>query len=236
MLLEALAEHERSVLDTMLARSLNSPRCSSAGRLLDGIAALLGICTRATYEGEPAIELEALAWQSPRARALHVGSDGARAATASRPTRLDAFLPQNSAYRLAMREAPTPQPSAAIQEVCLRVGEQPADCCIELDPAPILEAVLADLHLGRAKSDIALDAHLGFAQGIVRVAAETAQRTGISHVALSGGVFMNRILLSSVRAELMARGLTVLTPHEVPVNDGCIAYGQAAVARARMPR
>ena len=34
--------------------------------------------------------------------------------------------------------------------------------------------------------------------------------------------------------ELKSMGLTVLIPQTVPVNDGCIAYGQAAVASARL--
>ena len=53
-------------------------------------------------------------------------------------------------------------------------------------------------------------------------------------VALSGGVFMNRLLLQLLTRELKSAGFTVLVPHTVPVNDGCIAYGQAAVARARL--
>ena len=56
----------------------------------------------------------------------------------------------------------------------------------------------------------------------------------ISTVALSGGVFMNRLLLQLLTRELKSAGLTVLVPQTVPVNDGCIAYGQAAVARTRL--
>ena len=47
---------------------------------------------------------------------------------------------------------------------------------------------------------------------------------------------MNRSLLQLTRRELETCGLTVLIPHTVPVNDGCIAYGQAAIARARLAR
>jgi hydrogenase maturation protein HypF len=42
----------------MLETGLNSPYTTSAGRLFDGIAALLGLCRTATFEGEPAIALE----------------------------------------------------------------------------------------------------------------------------------------------------------------------------------
>ena len=54
------------------------------------------------------------------------------------------------------------------------------------------------------------------------------QRTGINRMVLTGGVFQNRILLTSVWRELEAAGIEVLVPSEVPVNDGGIALGQAA--------
>jgi len=51
-----------ATLDTMIARGLNSPRASSAGRLFDAVAAALGLCReQAGYEGQAAIELEAIA-------------------------------------------------------------------------------------------------------------------------------------------------------------------------------
>ena len=48
----------------MIKRNINSPRTSSMGRLFDAAAAILDICGTATYEGEPAIELEAAAWRA----------------------------------------------------------------------------------------------------------------------------------------------------------------------------
>jgi hydrogenase maturation protein HypF len=50
------------------------------------------------------------------------------------------------------------------------------------------------------------------------------------NVALSGGVFMNRILNDLLVPELEARGLRVLLHRETPPNDGCISLGQAVIA------
>lgn len=63
-LLDNLDEQTRSVTATMIERGINAPRTSSMGRLFDAAAAILGICDKATYEGEPAIELEAAAWRA----------------------------------------------------------------------------------------------------------------------------------------------------------------------------
>ncbi len=49
---------ERTVLVQMLERGLNAPVTSSTGRLFDGVAALLGLCERSTFEGQAAMALE----------------------------------------------------------------------------------------------------------------------------------------------------------------------------------
>ena len=57
-----------------------------------------------------------------------------------------------------------------------------------------------------------------------------ADTTGINKVALSGGVFQNRLLLRLTVAALEEAGLEVLTHNEVPTNDGGISLGQAVIA------
>jgi hydrogenase maturation protein HypF len=55
-------------------------------------------------------------------------------------------------------------------------------------------------------------------------------------VCLGGGCFQNLRLLTDVGRLLRAQGLRVLTGRAVPVNDGGISYGQAAVASALLAR
>jgi hydrogenase maturation protein HypF len=55
----------------------------------------------------------------------------------------------------------------------------------------------------------------------------------VKKVALSGGVFQNRVLLEEVVSRLQKAGFRVLTHRHVPANDGGLALGQAAIAGAQ---
>ncbi|MBM4206940.1 MAG: carbamoyltransferase HypF [Gammaproteobacteria bacterium] len=54
-------QQELSMLKTALTKQINCPKTTSAGRLFDAVAAILGLCQFNTYEGEAAIKLENLA-------------------------------------------------------------------------------------------------------------------------------------------------------------------------------
>lgn len=58
---EWLRDGEIEVTLQQLKRNLNSPVASSTGRVLDAVSCLLGACGSRTYEGEPAMKLEAFA-------------------------------------------------------------------------------------------------------------------------------------------------------------------------------
>jgi hydrogenase maturation protein HypF len=57
----AFAAGERDVLSQMLARGVNTPVTTSAGRLFDAVASLLGIAQKSSFEGQAAMALEAAA-------------------------------------------------------------------------------------------------------------------------------------------------------------------------------
>lgn len=90
------------------------------------------------------------------------------------------------------------------------------------------------IRTGAPADRLALGFHIAITHTTTHIAREICARESIDTVALSGGVFMNRLLLQLLTHELKDAGLAVLVPHSVPVNDGCIAYGQAAIARARL--
>ncbi len=56
-----MPEAEKEAVVDMIRSGVNCPKTSSMGRLFDAASALIGICTRRTYEGQPAIELEGCA-------------------------------------------------------------------------------------------------------------------------------------------------------------------------------
>jgi hydrogenase maturation protein HypF len=56
-----LSDAERRIFGTMLKKGINSPLTSSCGRLFDAVAALLNLRQSVSYDGQAAIELEALA-------------------------------------------------------------------------------------------------------------------------------------------------------------------------------
>lgn len=265
-LLGTLDEQTRSVTATMIERGINSPRTSSMGRLFDAAAAILGTCDKATYEGEPAIELEAAAWRALDGEISRFAGNQA-GVSASVSTSLDSLFryvlttnPLSGIFAsdLAKIGSPdtlftasvpgtgpksthleSPQTTFATQSrskkyVSELTVQAASDSPFVLDPKPLFEALLSRIETGAPADRLALDFHVAVARSSARIASDICVHEGIDTVALSGGVFMNRLLLQLLTHELKDAGLAVLVPHTVPVNDGCIAYGQAAIARARL--
>jgi hydrogenase maturation protein HypF len=168
-----------------LGGSERSPLTTSMGRLFDAVAALCGLRSVVTYEGQAAIELEAACDPHEHGR-----------------------------YPLELVDQ---------------------DGALVLDPRETIRAAAADVASGVSAGVVASRFHAAVAHAAVAACTAAADRSGTDRVVLSGGVFQNRRLLEAVAAGLDEAGLRVLVPERLPVNDGGVAYGQAAIAAAMQP-
>jgi hydrogenase maturation protein HypF len=64
---------------------------------------------------------------------------------------------------------------------------------------------------------------------ILEICLRLRKQYGIEEVALSGGVFFNRLLLEETIPLLEQDGFTVYTNHCVPAGDGGLSLGQAYI-------
>ena len=177
---------EAGAVRAMVARDVNCPRASSAGRLFDAVASLLGLADTVTYEGEAAVRLEAAAGTAHAVPLAH------------RIVRAGGLWVYDSTHTLTDL-----------------LGRR-----LDGEPAASLAAAF-HLTLALVTADL-----------VARAVADGAPHT----VCLGGGCFVNRRLLTEVRRRLRAQGLRVLVGGQVPVGDGGISYGQAAIAAARLAK
>jgi hydrogenase maturation protein HypF len=173
---EACTPDELTLLHRQLERGLACVATSSMGRLFDVVSSLVGVCHRAGYEAQAALELEAAA--------------------------ASAWDADASAYAFAD----------------------------DLDPAPVLSALVADLRRGTPAPVLAARFHRGVARAVAEVCRRARWDTGLATVALSGGVFANALLEEECTRLLTGDGFAVLRHGEVPPNDGGLALGQLVVA------
>ena len=103
----------------------------------------------------------------------------------------------------------------------------------QLDPAPVLRGLVDGLAAGIPPADLAAGFHGAVVRAIVATVDHIRERTGVTTVALTGGVFQNALLASATTRALTDAGVEVLTHRLVPANDGGLALGQAVVAGAR---
>lgn len=109
-----------------------------------------------------------------------------------------------------------------------------ADGALTLDWRPVIRAVVEDLRAGAAAGEIALRFHNAVVALAVAVCRRLREETGLAVAALSGGCWQNVYLLEHTVAALRDAGFRVLLNEAAPANDGGLAYGQAAVAAAKI--
>ena len=168
-----------------IEHGVNAPLSHGAGRVFDAFAAALGVAPGPiTYEGQPAIRLEALARRAPGGGEADV--------------------------------------------VSFAVAER--DGLFRIDWAPAFERLLERPPADADAPRFARAFHDAMARAAMAMAGHGRERTGLDRIALTGGVFMNRLLTEAVVQGLEHSGFAVYTAESLPPNDGAIALGQAVVA------
>jgi hydrogenase maturation protein HypF len=204
-------DQEAKVLVTMAQRKINAVTSTSAGRLFDGVSAILGIRRASTFEGEAstALEFAAEAWRKQREMQKKNPEENLKIRMSEKED-----IPESTGISEASEDE---------RKFILNTGEI---------VAYLVRARLA----GEDPGKLAYGFHRALADKILAACEEAERQTGIRKVALSGGVFQNRLLLELVDDGLTEMGFKVLKHSLIPPNDGGIALGQAVYGMAYVQR
>jgi hydrogenase maturation protein HypF len=193
----AFDANELALLRQVLRKRINTPLTSSAGRLFDAVASIIGLRHRCSFEGQAAMELEFLT------HGVHTGDAYEVQITGPGPEHtLSQAVPPGSPTRSAQPAAGTPR--------------------VSIDWAPMIRQILEDVRHAVSSSLIAARFHNTLSESIVAVATRVSEE----RVVLTGGCFQNRTLTERAVHSLRAKGFRPYWHQRVPPNDGGIALGQ----------
>lgn len=132
------------------------------------------------------------------------------------------------------------EPSGAAYPYNVAVSSVPESLAISATPLlqintrPLIRAIVNDVNGGISASRIARRFHTTLAGLAADVCVHLHKITGINAVALSGGVFMNKLLSMELQQRLATSGLSVYRHQKVPPNDGGLCLGQLAMAASQI--
>ena len=207
--LNLCSAQDAKVQMTMADRKINAVMSTSAGRLFDGVSAILGIRKASTFEGEASMALEfaAEAYEKKHQNAVDL---------------------QN-----VMDEMRKQFPLAA----CIDNKEsesteinKPEQVKAVLNTGALVKTIAEARLAGADTEKLAYFFHWILAEEIIATCQKARKESGRGTAALSGGVFQNQLLLKMVDEGLQKEGFKVLRHRLVPPNDGGIALGQAVYA------
>ena len=190
---------------TMEERGINTVKSTSAGRLFDAVSAILGIRKASTFEGEASTSLQFAAEKW-----------------------LDSQDEKIAGYEDFVESGVMTEYREEQKETLVK------DELYYLPTLALVKEVVERKLSGENSNQLALHFHKGLACMIVSACEKAREETGIDTVALSGGVYQNRLLLDYSVTMLEKRGFHVLRHHLLPPNDGGISLGQAVAAMRSM--
>lgn len=202
---------------TMEERGINTVQSTSAGRLFDAVSAILDIRKSSTFEGEASTSLQFAAekWLDAQKKKIAGSEDFAESGIIAEYGELKSIS------------------DVAQKSVVEKNNSINRNIKADLYYLPTLSLVkeLAERKLaGENSNQLALHFHRRLAGMIVSACEKAREEIGINTVALSGGVYQNKLLLDYSVTMLEERGFHVLRHHLLPPNDGGISLGQAVAA------
>lgn len=140
---------------------------------------------------------------------------------------------------IGVRQTVNYEAQAAIELEARLDGREPRFYPFELrdgviDPTRMLQQALEDLRAGAGVPTIAARFHNGVAKLTLEVCSQLRAESGISKVALSGGVWQNSYLLTVSAGLLQEAGFEIYLHRQTPANDGGLSLGQAVAAAAKL--
>lgn len=106
----------------------------------------------------------------------------------------------------------------------------------QFDVRPMIQAIVQEVQQGVSRSHIAGKFHTTLAAMLLAACLRVRSDSGLQAVALSGGVFQNRLLLERLVTLLEGHAFQVYINRRVPTNDGGISLGQVAIAASHSIR
>jgi hydrogenase maturation protein HypF len=126
------------------------------------------------------------------------------------------------------------QAAIALEQLALKSNSSDSypfvikDCII--DQTPVIKGIVNDLKTKIPADVIARKFHNTIVDIIISAAELIRKDSGITNVALTGGVFQNSLLLENSFSRLKEKGFSPFIHQLVPPNDGGISLGQAVYA------
>jgi len=104
------------------------------------------------------------------------------------------------------------------------------DDCFIIGYNKLVKGILGDMVKGLAKEDIARKFHNSLAEAIINVIEKLQKAYNIKDIALSGGVFQNKLLFEAAAKRLSGCGYNLVNKKGIPLNDLGVCIGQAYAA------
>lgn len=151
----------------------------------------------------------------------------------------NAVLLEAAARRAVARGIPAAAAApweAPLREVLppVKPHENCTDHLYQIPSVSFVDEILDDLGRGLRTEDIAYRFHLTLAEVTRHMALRLAREWALDTVALGGGVFQNTLFLDLLLPALQKEGFKVLTPQHLPVGEGGLCLGQAAIGAYRL--